>query len=552
MTPDTSAHRFSRAFRLPSLLSRLEARRSACWFAIAVAMILGRLALLPLIPFPQPQSNDEFSYILAADTFARGDLANPPLAHPEFFESPHILVQPFYGSKYPPGQGLALALGQKLGHFYWGVLLSGGLMVFLFCWAADAWLPRRWAFLAGLTTLVLFFPHYWFNSYWGGAVAASGGAFILGALGHLTRGRLGPARFTLGTGAALLYATRPYEGGVFCLAALIAMVFVFLRLPERKRFWGAVVLPNCAVLVLAGLLAGWYNWRITGNWRELPYVEHMRHEDPVPVFWVLPPLPERRYSAANVQALHDWETRTYRNLRDSSLPRAIALQLIFFSLAGVGMQFLGAGLLLFALPWAGLGGRKKWLILLFGAGIAALLPETFVQSHYTAPFTCVELILVVACARAVWYRIAASRRAGPLFFGLLLVLLPPLVIDYISFLRKPQPNRETATRALSAMGGRHLIFVRYQPGWDYLSEWVYNCARLSECPIVFAHDLGTEKDRELLPEFAGRKVWRLETGPALNQTKLKPFMELAPESGAALSSRAAAEPPPRAATILPR
>ena len=515
-------------------------------------MILGRAALRPLIPFPEPRIDDEFSYLLAADTFAHGDLANPPLAHAEFFESPHVLVHPFYASKYPPGQGLALTLGQKLGHPYWGVLLSGGLMVFLFCWAADAWLPRRWAFLAGLVSLVLFFPHYWFNSYWGGAVAACGGALILGALGHLTHGRLGPARVTLGIGAAILYATRPYEGGVFCFAALIVLGFVFLRLPDRKRFWRAVVLPNSAVLVLAGLLAGWYNWRITGNWRELPYVEHMRQEDPVPVFWIFPPFPEKHHSAGSVQALHDWETRTYWNVRNLSLARAVALQLFLFSLNGVGRQFLAAGLLLLALPWAKLGGRKKWLILLFGAGIAALLPETFVQAHYTAPFTCVELILIVACARTVWYRMAASRLAGPMCLGLLLVLLPPLVIDYITFLRKPSPNREMATRQLLTMGGRHLVFIQYQPGWNIHSEWVYNCARLSECPIVFAHDLGAEKDRELLPEFAGRKVWRLQAGPASNQLKLERFLELAPESGAALSSRAPSAPSPGAASILPR
>ncbi len=522
-----SVHRIHRDSRLPVLLGKYSARPHVCWALIALALMVGRVALLPWLPPPDPVVPDEFSYLLAADTFAHGRVANPPLEHPEFFESPHILASPAYISKYPPGQGLVMALGQRLtGNPYWGVVLSGSIMVFLFCWATNAWLPPQWALIAGFLSVMCFFVRdYWLSSYWGGAVAASAGALVTGGLGYVLRGTPGPARFSLGLGAIGLYVTRPYEGGVLCLAVLALLAEHCLRLPapQRRAIFTHVLLPNAALVLAAVPLALWHNANVTGNALEFPYELYQRQADIVTPFWVLPPLPPKQYSSANVTSYHQWELSTYWQVRQDALPLLIGTQLVKFATNSLLVHFMAFSLLLLGLPWARIRKRKRHLLILFGAGLGTLLPEVWVMSHYGAPFFIVTMILIVAAGRALWYR-AAATPLGRAAFGIVLTsLLASVLLHTVSVIREKPNERARLVRDLVSRPGRDLVFVDCAPGWDDLQQWVYNGADLGSAPVIFAHDLGFQKNRTLIAGYPDRTVWRVVLGPKPTDVHLEQY-----------------------------
>jgi hypothetical protein len=60
---------------------------------------------------------------------------------------------------------------------------------------------------------------------------------------------------------------------------------------------------------------------------------------------------------------------------------------------------------------------------------------------------------------------------------------------------------------LDALGGRHLVFVRYEPGHSFHDEWVYNAATIDDAPIVWCREMGEATDRDVVRYYGDRTVW---------------------------------------------
>jgi hypothetical protein len=354
--------------------------------SLTIAAVLSLSGRVPL-----PAVHDEFSYLLAADTFAHGRLANP--THPMWihFESMHIIQQPTYASKYPPGQGLMLAPGQVIaGHPIFGVWLSVALACAATCWMLIAWLPPRWALLGGLIVATHPMILHWGQSYWSGAGAMAGGALALGAWRRLIPRPRACDAAILGCGIAILANSRPFEGLVLCLLLLPVLFICLVRRngPALRIALRRVALPLGLVLLPAAAAMGYYNLRVTGDALRLPYLVHEETYAVAPIFFWQKLRPEPAYRHA---AIHDynvnWELKgylAYRSLKGLILTEAKKIRWI------AQWYFRGWGLLLPLLLLPQVLRRDRWMrlaVLILGLFSAALLAETWTEPHYTAPIT---------------------------------------------------------------------------------------------------------------------------------------------------------------------
>jgi hypothetical protein len=557
------------AFTVPNLGSRwfeaiersfgkLARRRGLSVLVVGLTALALRAALLPILPVPEPSGHDEFCYLLLSDTFAHGRLTNPSSPMWKHFETFHVIWRPTYTAKFYPAQGLIMALGQVVtGQPFWGVWLSVGLMCAAITWMLQAWVGEGWALLGGFLAIIrLGTFSYWANSYWGGAVAATGGALVLGALPRIKQDRRVRDALLMGLGFAILGNSRPYEGLFFGIPVAVAMLLWLWRMKRADLIQALkrVMVPLLAVLALTLVAMGYYFWRVTRSPFNTPYFVYERTYNPVPYF---PWQPLRRmptYRHREFRELYSgYFVPGYRQAR--SLGGLIGLK---YSNAYTFMTFfLGPTLLIplvllplilpYGFTWRELSLNSRYLLVVTGFTLMGEALPIWYNPHYSAPITCAvfALLLTSLCHVREWDWRGKPvgmfvTRAVPfvcvLLFGLRAATGPlhlPLPLAWpkegVPTWCSPNPSNPSRAAVLTKLRkfpGRQCVIVHYSLDHDiFFHEWVYNRADLNSAKVIWAHDMGPAENEELIRYYKDRRVWLLYADD--QPPKLVPYSEAA-------------------------
>jgi hypothetical protein len=527
--------------RIESLFARLARRRSLAVVTVGLSAALLRLAILPLVPMPLPFVPDDFSFLLGADTFAHGRLTNPTPVMWTHFESIHITMVPSYMSMYFPSNGLVLAASTVLfGHPWFGLLITNALMCAALCWMLQAWLPPGWALLGGLLAVLrLGLFSYWINTFsGGGSIAALGGALVLGALPRLIktdaesksmRLRYG---LLLAIGIILLATTRPYEGLLLCLPAagyLVHWILFGKNRPRLSLLLRQAALP-VALLVAAGAWMGYYDYRAFGSPTTLPYTVDRATYAMAPYYVWQSPRPEPVYRHAVMRRFYyENELVALKDFRKpSGFVETTVIKIVRAFLFYAGIALLPA---LFFVRRIFLDRRIRFLVLCIGVLVAGMLIQIFMIPHYLAPFTAVFYAIGLQAMRhlRVW-------KPGDMPVGTAMVRFTVVVCLIMGGLRLSAehlrimpaefpasewsgewygPSHYGTRRAqveaeLEHLPSQQLVLVRYTPKHNPLDEWVYNGAEIDSSKVIWAREMDSANNAELIRYYKDRRVWLVQ------------------------------------------
>jgi hypothetical protein len=514
---------------------RLARSRGYAVAAVGVAALLLRLAILPFCPTPLPFIPDDFSFLLAANTFLLGRLANPTPAMWIHFESIHITMQPTYTSMYFPAVGLVLAAGKVLfGNPWLGILCASALMCAALCWMLQAWLPPTWALLGGILAILrLGLFSYWVNTYSaGGSVAALGGALVLGALPRLTRTPRLRYGVLLAIGIVLLATTRPYEGLLLCLPVAVFLGHWLLsgkNRPSAARLLRLSTLP-LAILIAAGAWMGYYDYRAFGSPTTLPYTVNRATYAIAPYYIWQSARPAPAYNHASLRYFYSLnELDAFNKIHKFSgfLPQTLIKVVRSFEF------YAGFALLpsLFMMRRVFRDRRIRFLVLCVLILAAGMVVEIFLIPHYLAPFTAAFYAIGLQAMRhlRVW-----SPGGQPI--GATMIRLTVTICLFMCGLRLfPGPlhlalpewpasswtdawygpdhfgtERARVESGMEQLSGQQLLVVRYSPRHNPLDEWVYNAPDIDSSKVVWAREMDSAHNLELMRYYANRKVWLIE------------------------------------------
>lgn len=483
---------------------------------------------------PAPEVHDEFGILLAADTYASGRLTNPPHPMARFFDTIYVIQQPTYMGKYPPIQGLMLALGKVLtGEFIVGAYVSCGIMAAAILWMLQGFVNLRWALYGTLiAVLQIGIFSYWSHSYWGSTMAVAAGATVLGATVRILRQPKSLDSIVLAVGLIILANARPYDGLAAAIVPMLALLWKGWTVSGDARLIlvRRVAIPCTIILALGAVWMGYNNHRVTGNALKMAYQAHSEQYMIVPAFlWQRIADDKKSYSHESLRVHHEeWEVpfyQTQRSLRGFLLTRARFLDHIWSFYANWVLTIpIVVGLCLaIKRPYS---IAVASMICVF----AATMLTTWSADRFVSPVGSVFFLLVTLGMRQL-AKVCMNSRIQSSIIASVPVLILVMMLGFQKQVITPdrasvhpmKQRRVEVLQRLTEEAGQDLVFVRSTPRPDSYFEWVYNGANIDQQGVVFARYRSVEDNLNLIAYYANRRVWLLDVGANNDPVQLKAY-----------------------------
>ena len=494
----------------PARFRRFAQKRSQACVAVFLLSMFGRIVLLPIEPFPPPRVQDEFSYLLASETFAHGRLTNPTPPYWHHFEAFHVLLQPTYMSKYGAAAPLFMAFGERfLGTPRAGVLLSMALAAASLCWMLQAYLPAEWALLGGLLAVVrISWFSYFGNGYWGGSVAMLGGCLLLGGAARLVCRASARDGLWMALGVVLLANSRPFEGALLALPTCSYVLW-------RQRAWRAL-LPGLALLLVGAACTGYYCVRVTGQ-LTLPWLAHWHQWGMNPPFLFGKPNYTVHYQFPEQLTYNrDSDVIPYTSLRTKTdfvaeLVAKALYQWLFFIFPALTLPLIGL------VPTLR-NRQQRVLIFTLAFECFGYSTVTWLQAHYFAVNTGIVYLILLNGLRSMQASGHGNLVRGTLATVAIMAVVRLLLVPTSGFptwatwinLSGQTPAWQDIHQIMDEKPGNHLVVVRYGPDHLWQNDWINNGYDIPSQHVIWARDTAPEESNlPLLCAFQGRQLWLL-------------------------------------------
>ncbi len=448
-----------------------------------------------------PHLEDEHANYFQAKVFASGRLVNHLQEPYDAFYIPFAIVR---GGKqfikYPPGYPLILAVGLLIGQ-PWLINVLIAVLGILSCYllGRDLFGPETGllaaalgalspmfillsgAFLSNMTTLAVLTLFAW--------------AFLRSRKQedpHDHPARRGAFALAAGGLMGLALITRPYT------SAIIGLPFAILAMSDLIRRPGEffpIYLRMAFLFLLVGALLPLFNLAVTGS----PFT------NPYQLWW---PYDTVGFGPDVGRNGHTW-AKVVINLK-ADWPIFNETVLGWPVWLGIPLTWVAVGLGLVLKPW----DRREWALLIPPMALIVAYMAYWAHSgglygvrYYTESlpyFWILAARALIKLSQVVWAR-RLMMIALPVFitWGIVAVTIPRFTEGH-NLYHISRKDAET----ISASGIQNaLVFVRTRQWTDYANLSWLNAGDLENSSVIFAKDLGTEKNLLVIQEFPGRAVY---------------------------------------------